>query len=49
MFALLDPQHKLELMSTIKALEEMGYNLFASMGTADFYIEHGIQVTLEYI
>ncbi|XP_064604486.1 multifunctional protein CAD-like isoform X2 [Liolophura sinensis] len=38
-------KHKLELMSTIKALKEMGYNLFASMGTADFYIEHGIQVS----
>ena len=25
-------------------LEEMGYNLYASRGTADFYSEHGVKV-----
>lgn len=28
----------------MRDLERMGMNLFASMGTADFYTEHGIKV-----
>jgi len=31
-------------MSTMKVLLEMGYVLYASMGTADFYNEHGLHV-----
>ena len=26
----------------------MGYKLYASMGTADFYTEHGLDVSLPY-
>ncbi|KAK7468185.1 hypothetical protein BaRGS_00036598, partial [Batillaria attramentaria] len=35
---------KTELIPTVRSLEEMGYKLFASMGTADFYNEHGFKV-----
>ena len=37
-------QHKMELIPTMKTLVELGYNLYASMGTADFYNEHGFKV-----
>ncbi|XP_066599844.1 multifunctional protein r [Prorops nasuta] len=37
-------KHKMELLSAIKSLHEMKYKLYASMGTADFYMEHGIEV-----
>ncbi|XP_067677512.1 multifunctional protein CAD-like [Haliotis asinina] len=37
-------KYKNELIPTVRTLTEMGYNLFASMGTADFYNEHGFQV-----
>lgn len=37
-------QSKVELLPTVKTLLEMGYDLYASMGTADFYNEHGLQV-----
>ena len=40
------PQHKLELLSAVRDLEQMGMNLFASMGTADFYTEHNIKVQI---
>ena len=33
------------MLPTVKTLESMGYKLYASMGTADFYSEHGIQVS----
>ncbi|PVD23792.1 hypothetical protein C0Q70_17066 [Pomacea canaliculata] len=36
---------KMELIPTVRSLIEMGYNLFASLGTADFYNEHGFKVT----
>ncbi|XP_076085937.1 multifunctional protein CAD-like [Mytilus galloprovincialis] len=35
---------KTELLPAIKALEQMGYNLYASMGTADFLSEHGVKI-----
>ncbi|XP_065112262.2 multifunctional protein CAD isoform X2 [Paramisgurnus dabryanus] len=35
---------KSELLPTIKTLETLGYNLYASLGTADFYTEHGVKV-----
>lgn len=28
----------------MRTLEGLGYNLYASLGTADFYTEHGIKV-----
>ncbi|XP_015120937.1 CAD protein [Diachasma alloeum] len=37
-------KHKMELLSSIRSLNKMGYKLYASMGTADFYTEHGVEV-----
>lgn len=36
--------HKTELLSSIRALARMGYKLYATKGTADFYSENGIEV-----
>uniref|UniRef100_A0A8K9URF7 Carbamoyl-phosphate synthetase 2, aspartate transcarbamylase, and dihydroorotase n=1 Tax=Oncorhynchus mykiss TaxID=8022 RepID=A0A8K9URF7_ONCMY len=33
--------YKSELLPTVQALESLGYDLYASLGTADFYTEHG--------
>ncbi|XP_029966027.1 multifunctional protein CAD [Salarias fasciatus] len=38
-------KNKSELLPTVQALEAMGYDLYASVGTADFYTEHGVSVT----
>ncbi len=35
---------KLVLLSSVKTLEQMGFNLYASRGTADFYSEHNIKI-----
>ncbi|XP_051951899.1 CAD protein [Xyrauchen texanus] len=37
-------KNKTELLSTVQTLESLGYNLYASLGTADFYTEHGVKV-----
>ncbi|XP_026855840.2 CAD protein isoform X3 [Electrophorus electricus] len=37
-------KNKSELLPTVQALEGLGYNLYASLGTADFYTEHGVKV-----
>ncbi|RMB94053.1 hypothetical protein DUI87_29506 [Hirundo rustica rustica] len=37
-------KNKSELLATVRTLENLGYNLYASLGTADFYTEHGIKV-----
>uniref|UniRef100_A0A8B9HNH7 Carbamoyl-phosphate synthetase 2, aspartate transcarbamylase, and dihydroorotase n=1 Tax=Astyanax mexicanus TaxID=7994 RepID=A0A8B9HNH7_ASTMX len=37
-------KNKTELLPTVQALESLGYNLYASLGTADFYTEHGVKV-----
>ncbi|XP_068154549.1 multifunctional protein r [Drosophila tropicalis] len=37
-------KHKMELLSSIRDLAKMGYKLYASMGTGDFYAEHGVDV-----
>ncbi|XP_063806908.1 multifunctional protein CAD [Pseudophryne corroboree] len=37
-------KNKSELLPTVQALESLGYCLYASLGTADFYTEHGIKV-----
>ncbi|XP_043538142.1 CAD protein isoform X1 [Chiloscyllium plagiosum] len=37
-------KNKSELLSTVQSLEQLGYNLYASLGTADFYTEHGIEI-----
>lgn len=38
-------QNKSELLPTVRLLESLGYSLYASLGTADFYTEHGVKVT----
>ena len=38
-------QAKTELMDSVRTLEKLGFTLFASYGTADFYSEHGVKVT----
>ncbi|XP_051510953.1 CAD protein-like [Myxocyprinus asiaticus] len=37
-------KNKCELLPTVQTLESLGYNLYASLGTADFYTEHGVKV-----
>ncbi|CAK1552080.1 unnamed protein product [Leptosia nina] len=37
-------KHKMELLPSVRVLQKMGYKLYASMGTGDFYTEHGIDV-----
>lgn len=37
-------KHKQELLSSVKLLEKMNFNLYASIGTADFYSTHGVQI-----
>lgn len=37
-------KHKNELLPAVRTLAQMGYKLYASLGTADFYSTHGIQV-----
>lgn len=37
-------KHKMELLPSIRILHKMGYKLYASMGTGDFYTEHGVDV-----
>ena len=37
-------QAKLEFLESVRTLERLGFNLFASYGTADYYSEHGVKV-----
>ncbi|XP_030768369.1 CAD protein-like [Sitophilus oryzae] len=37
-------KHKTELLPSMKILKSLGYKLYASLGTADFYNEHGVKV-----
>ncbi|XP_077148058.1 multifunctional protein CAD isoform X1 [Ranitomeya variabilis] len=37
-------KNKSELLPAVRTLESLGYSLVASVGTADFYTEHGIKV-----
>lgn len=37
-------KNKSELLPAVRTLESLGYSLYASVGTADFYTEHGIKV-----
>lgn len=30
----------------MRSLQKMGYKLYASLGTADFYNEHGVEVSV---
>ena len=38
-------QSKSEMLPSVKTLQELGFQLYASLGTADFYTEHGIKVS----
>lgn len=38
-------KHKMELLPSVRLLSQMGYKLYASMGTGDFYTEHGVAVS----
>lgn len=37
-------KHKMELLPSMRSLQKLGYKLYASLGTADFYTEHGVNV-----
>ena len=37
---------KNEMLASVRLLEKMGYELYASMGTGDFYQEHNIKVQI---
>jgi len=37
-------KHKVEFMASVRILHKMGYKLYGSAGTSDFYREHGIPV-----
>ncbi|XP_045785143.1 CAD protein isoform X1 [Maniola jurtina] len=37
-------KHKMELLPSVRILHKLGYKLYASMGTGDFYTEHGVEV-----
>ena len=34
------------MLGSVKTLHELGFKLYASLGTADFYTEHGIKVRI---
>ncbi|CAL4059135.1 unnamed protein product, partial [Meganyctiphanes norvegica] len=43
-------KHKTEMLPAVRTLSQMGFKLYASLGTADFYSTHGITLTpLEFI
>lgn len=33
------------MLPSVRALSKMGFKLYASMGTGDFYAEHGVDVS----
>lgn len=37
-------KHKTEMLPAVRTLSQMGYKLYASLGTADFYSTHGITI-----
>ncbi|CAD5117995.1 DgyrCDS6736 [Dimorphilus gyrociliatus] len=37
-------KHKQELLPSVKLLEKMNFNLYASIGTADFYSTHNVKI-----
>ena len=43
-------KHKVEMLASVRQLHKMGYVLYGSCGTSDFYREHGVPVeTVEWI
>ena len=41
-------QAKNEMLGSVRLLEQMGFELYASMGTGDFYQEHGVKVNFNW-
>ena len=41
-------QAKNEMLGSVRLLEQMGFELYASMGTGDFYQEHGVKVNFDW-
>ena len=37
-------KHKKEMLESVRLLLDMGYKLYGSMGTSDYYTEHGLKV-----
>lgn len=37
------------MLPSVRTLEKLGYKLYASLGTADFYNDHGIMVSGETV
>jgi len=37
-------KHKKEMLDSVRLLLDMGYKLYGSMGTSDYYNEHGLHV-----
>lgn len=42
-------QAKDEMMSSVKTLGQLGYKLYGSNGTADFYTRNGVKVIYLFI
>ncbi len=43
-------KNKKEMLGSVRLLLDMGYKLYGSMGTADFYNEHGLKVeTIDWL
>ena len=45
-YRLIHLQAKTEFLESMRTLQRLNFTLYASMGTADFYTEHGIKVKL---
>ena len=43
-----DSRSKIEMVAPAKALQERGYNIFATKGTAKYLEEHGVKATVLY-
>lgn len=39
----------MELLPSMRSLQKMGYKLYASLGTADYYNEHGVDVSTKFL
>ena len=48
-FLLSHPQAKQYLLDSVRTLQRLKFNLYASIGTADFYSDHGIKVMYDII
>ena len=44
LFSIGSYKHKMELLPAVNVLQSLGYKLFGSLGTADFFTEHNIKI-----